>query len=437
MFRKRLPRLHRVVVFAVSLGSLLLVIIVLATHRAAQRESAALGAGQVLLVDAPSSAAARATPPAQIQSDATSDPVAQDATDAISSVSVNDHALCIAAKRDVLLVGNRPVGTYLCSYFPTANPISGGCKLPCRSSSGEHMPFTCTILGMGSKQQLKSADIVVNHHGPVPKKISSLEPVMTLFYSGESNISEGKKALHSYQMQYDSVVSFHQHRQWYFTWTNRFEMEFRSVLDQKLQRDWVPWEQRRNAIAIFVSRCKKGGREATMKALGSRYPVHSYGKCHRTHTMDVEFPQCAAMLGGRYPQKLCVFRHYKYVLALDNSRELDYVTEKVYHAFIAGAVPIYDGAPNADAFLPGGWDSVIRLAQYEQPSGGGVLGYQESLQVELRELENASSPKLASLMRWTTATSENQWGERFVANLHHPEPTCDVCDAARHKKCGG
>jgi hypothetical protein len=351
-----------------------------------------------------------------------------------SAVAPHVNAIddCVVSKTNVLLVGNRPVGTYLCSYFPAAKRITGGCSLPC--GGGSAAPFMCTILNMGSKSQLASADIVVNHHGPVPTKFSPLEPVMTLFYSGESNISEGKKAAHSYQTKYDSVVSFHQHRQWYFTWTNRFEAEFRAVLTGTLQHDWPPWDQRRNAIAIFVSRCKKGGREAVMQAVGKVYPVHSYGKCHKTHSIETEFPKCAAMLGGRYPQKLCVFRQYKYILALDNSREDDYVTEKVYHALISGAVPLYDGAPNADHFLPGGWSSVIRLAEYED-SSGGVVGYPR-LQETLRTTQDESSPRLATLRRWSSATSEAEWGSKFVDNLHHGEPTCDVCDAARRKKCG-
>jgi hypothetical protein len=433
MIRKRLAALQRRMSVMVSVVTLVAVITLLSWHRSNAQRDAKFSTG---------------APQVPVESTATNDGVATQqlvAEDGASSIRLKDgvpvtfpssHAVdsCIASKKDVLLVGNRPVGTYLCSYFPAAKAISGGCRLPCSGSRGTS-PFTCTILNMGSKSQLKSADIVVNHHGPIPTKFSPLEPVITLFYSGESNVSEGltKKASHSYQTKYDNVVSFHQHRPWYFTWTNRFEGEFRAAVEGTLQKGWPLWQQRRNAVAIFVSRCKKGGRERVIQALKEVYPVHSFGKCMNTHSIEKEFPRCAAMV-GRYPQKLCVFSQYKYILALDNTRERDYVTEKVYHALIAGAVPIYDGAPNADAFLPGGWGSVIRLSDFDDGSGGTKY---LDLQSTLRSLENAdSSPKLDALRAWTKVSEEEAWGPEFVANLHHGEPTCDVCDAARKKKCG-
>ncbi|CUI15622.1 glycosyltransferase-like, putative [Bodo saltans] len=440
MIRKRLAALQRRMSVVVSVVTFTAVIVLMSWHRSTvQREVLSptqqpptqrpqqLGESHsgngaevpLLSVEKPQSSVHGATRDAHL--DSTASP-------AIES--------CVAAKKDVLLVGNRPVGTYLCSYFPTAKIISGGCKLPCGGSGSTTSPFTCTILNMGSSSQMKSADIVVNHHGPIPTKFSPLEPVITLFYSGESNVSEGlkKKASHAYQIKYDNVVSFHQHRPWYFTWTNRFEGEFRAVLAGTLQKDWPAWEKRRNAVAIFVSRCKKGGRERVIQALKDVYPVHSFGKCFNTHRIENEFPKCAALPGGRYPQKLCVFNQYKYILALDNTRELDYVTEKVYHALVAGAVPIYDGAPNADKFLPGGWGSVVRLSDFDDGSGGtDYLRLQRTLQ----ELEHVESPKLEGLKEWTKATSEEAWGDEFVANLHHGEPTCDVCDAARRKKCEG
>ena len=38
---------------------------------------------------------------------------------------------------------------------------------------------------------------------------------------------------------------------------------------------------------------------------------------------------------------------------MENIELMDYVTEKVYDAYFAGAVPIYLGAPNVVEFLPG------------------------------------------------------------------------------------
>lgn len=370
---------------------------------------------------------------------------------------------CVDAKKNVLLVGNRPVGTYICDYFPNAKHISGGCQLQCppRYVDSEirligSTPFTCTILRKGSEAQMRSADVVVSHYGAVPRKFSKLEPVYTIFYSGESNATEAKRSKESYQQQYDSVVSFHTHRQWFFTWTHRHLQDFLSIA-KGTYNFGLPWEERRNAIAIFVSRCNKGNRETVINNLKSVYPVHSFGKCLRTHSVETEFPQCHALAGkGRYPSKLCVLQQYKFVLALDNTREEDYVTEKVYHALLAGAVPLYDGAPNADEYLPDGWNSVVRLEEFEVRDRSYDA---PRLSQALQNIEHNKDPQ--SLFHWRSPSSvlkeappaspsapeeveeetrtalSSMWGATFVDRMFHQEPTCEICDAARAKKCRG
>lgn len=366
---------------------------------------------------------------------------------------------CVDNKKDVLLVGNRPVGTYLCDYFPQAKSLTNGCKLTCPARAQDEngqlvgtASFTCTILQKGSQSQMRTADIVVSHYGAVPKKFSHLEPVYTVFYSGESNATEAKRSKQSYQVQYDTVISFHTHRQWFFTWTNRHVTDFLSIAAGKF--DWgkpLLWNEKRDAIAIFVSRCKKGGREATINNLKAAYPVHSFGKCLRTHDVQTEFPHCNALGQNRYPTKLCVLRHYKFVLALDNTREEDYVTEKVYHALLSGAVPLFDGAPNADEYLPGGWDSVVRLSDFE--IGDRTYNTQQ-LTETLKQISENTTSRLTELMQWrnpvlsatphvdniddeTRTTLSSHWGATFIERLFHEEPTCDLCDAARVKKCRG
>lgn len=44
--------------------------------------------------------------------------------------------------------------------------------------------------------------------------------------------------------------------------------------------------------------------------------------------------------------------HYKFVLAIENSMLESYVTEKLFYALDAGAIPIYFGAPNVEDLVP-------------------------------------------------------------------------------------
>ncbi len=49
----------------------------------------------------------------------------------------------------------------------------------------------------------------------------------------------------------------------------------------------------------------------------------------------------------------------------ENSIATDYVTEKLYDAFVAGCVPVYYGAPNIEDLLPDP-DSIIDYRRASQ-----------------------------------------------------------------------
>ncbi|KEG06056.1 hypothetical protein DQ04_16231000, partial [Trypanosoma grayi] len=216
----------------------------------------------------------------------------------------------------------------------TAKHVSGGCVQSCglnrQESGGE---FNCHVRARGRGEEVILADIVINHNGPVPRRFANGRPYTTLFYSGESNYTDYKRGNDAYQRQYDEVVSFHQHRRYYFTWAKRHQSSFMDIIrsnkgsnGEAYSTTWSVWKQRQSAIAVFVSRCK-ARRVEVIHRLSRYYPVHSYGKCAKNKKIP---PQCAT-IGGRYLQKMCVMRKYKYAMALENSREQDYVTEKVYH----------------------------------------------------------------------------------------------------------
>ena len=55
--------------------------------------------------------------------------------------------------------------------------------------------------------------------------------------------------------------------------------------------------------------------------------------------------------------KTLLMRQYLFYLSLENQNTKDYVTEKLWGAFVAGVIPIYKGAPNIKQLVPG--NSVI------------------------------------------------------------------------------
>jgi len=97
--------------------------------------------------------------------------------------------------------------------------------------------------------------------------------------------------------------------------------------------------------------------------------------------------------------------------AMENSVELDYVSEKVYHALESGCIPIYYGAPNVADYVPEP-DSIIDYAQLGSPAAllaelerlaGNDTAYQAKMAWRKKPLKDLSPVSQASLTGCYTA----------------------------------
>ena len=97
----------------------------------------------------------------------------------------------------------------------------------------------------------------------------------------------------------------------------------------------------------------------------AQVPVDSYGQClrNRAFNSSVEHGFFGA---GTYLQKHQAARGYPFVVAMENTEIPDYVTEKVYDALFAGAIPIYLGAPNILDYVPS-LDSLLLVRNFSLP----------------------------------------------------------------------
>lgn len=138
-----------------------------------------------------------------------------------------------------------------------------------------------------------------------------------------------------------------------------------------------------------------------------------------------------------------MFRKYKYAMALENSREKDYVTEKVYHALLSGAIPLYWGAPNIDDFLPSGRRSVVEVERFIPGQLGDAeaaakvrddgAGAFQKLGEFLQHLETDDAA-VKQLLAWRHVKRAEEWGENFLDNMYHTDPICALCAEAREKR---
>ena len=136
------------------------------------------------------------------------------------------------------------------------------------------------------------------------------------------------------------------------TYNNYWPAQFRSR--------GAPFAEKRNALLAVYSNCESQARNRLIEEVGALTPVESLGRCHQNAEVAAVLPRCANLpRGGRtvWQQSECLLHHYKFYLAVENTREPDYITEKLWQGLRAGAVPIYLGAPNVRHFVPD--DSVI------------------------------------------------------------------------------
>ena len=119
---------------------------------------------------------------------------------------------------------------------------------------------------------------------------------------------------------------------------------------------------KKRAVAWFVSRCSvQSKRMLLVKELQKHVEVDVYGKCSGRpcgHRMSEE---CDQMLAT----------DYKFYLSLENSICEQYVTEKLWRAYLAEVIPIVIGSSNYSGYLPehsyidvGDFGSVQELADY-------------------------------------------------------------------------
>ncbi|WOL12717.1 hypothetical protein Cni_G21484 [Canna indica] len=150
--------------------------------------------------------------------------------------------------------------------------------------------------------------------------------------------------------------------------------------------------QKRKDVLVYwsSSRCLPQ-RNQLAKRFFSLISYHSFGKClNNVGGPNVAlslYPECS--MGDQsvphwWDHLHCAMSHYKFVLAIENTLTESYVTEKLYYALDAGAVPIYFGAPNVWDFVPPNsiidgskFSSLEELASYVKQLADDPIAYAE------------------------------------------------------------
>eukprot|EP01104_Vermistella_antarctica_P002465 TRINITY_DN12705_c0_g1_i1.p1 TRINITY_DN12705_c0_g1~~TRINITY_DN12705_c0_g1_i1.p1 ORF type:complete len:494 (+),score=79.87 TRINITY_DN12705_c0_g1_i1:396-1877(+) len=222
------------------------------------------------------------------------------------------------------------------------------CPLPC--SWGIH------------KEDHAAADVVLGVFpgGRVPSK--SKPKQLRAMLSWESKGNYAAQTRKGFREGYDVFTSFDwdlNDRDLPCTYIEEPEYVFRKppvLLEDKNQDTLISW---------FSSRCQHEHRMNFVADLKKFIKIDSYGRCHNNAKLDKKYPQCKVGKSGwqNYGEKDCVISKYKFSLAVENSIEVDYITEKLWGVFKSGSVPVYWGGTNVDQYLPSP-TSIVNVADF-------------------------------------------------------------------------
>jgi hypothetical protein len=103
--------------------------------------------------------------------------------------------------------------------------------------------------------------------------------------------------------------------------------------------DLIPWTQRK--FCLFTSRNQINHNKELVL-----HEICELGKVDFIETYKISTSSCY-----HSDTLLQIFSKYKFIICFENSKTDGYITEKIFNAYMAGCIPIYDGAPNIGKYL--------------------------------------------------------------------------------------
>ena len=125
----------------------------------------------------------------------------------------------------------------------------------------------------------------------------------------------------------------------------------------------------RRGIAMFVSDCDfkfSKWRYNYLKELMWHIEIDSYGKCLHNTVMNSTRQDTKAVNHYDLKIELLKGKRYKFLICFENTPVSEYITEKVWHAYISQTIPIYYGAPEIYRQAPGA-HTFIDASKYAGP----------------------------------------------------------------------
>jgi len=278
-----------------------------------------------------------------------------------------------------------------------------------RSCKGKNQPLKCTVdYIVRPEPQLNHVKLYHGPHSHLIRKIQRDYPSQLLgMFSMEATSRFTIQNDTTFLDNFDFTLSFR--------WDSDIPALYSSpylIEDKLFDPVRVPTPSKITALVYINSNCNAlNGRNDIVEQIMDigDIPVHNYGKClNNRHAKENEV-------------KEDIISKYKFCIAMENSNEEDYVTEKLWQSLTAGCLPIYQGAPNIEKFLPvPAKEMILNYAEY---------GSAKALSDELVRLSN-NDEEYNKYFEWKKINprkDEVLEGFQWMMNQTEAQPICDIC----------
>jgi hypothetical protein len=142
---------------------------------------------------------------------------------------------------------------------------------------------------------------------------------------------------------------------------------------------------------------------------------------------------------GLYPDNVGTVQliaRYKFFLAIENSRSPDYVSERIFNSWIAGAVPIYHGAPNIGDFAPTRRSYILVSDFRNAQELGEYLNYLDVNETAYAEYLNFKDPTIPLNAKYLHASSLSFYAPNGETGVSNPFPPSNIDDISSLRRLG-
>jgi hypothetical protein len=224
--------------------------------------------------------------------------------------------------------------------------------------------------------------------------LESLETPFSSSFRADKDIMSNFNYLASYNFKSTFLFSY-------------FSPSIMDVVNRPLPKDFIKTKTKSAPILWIAKNCRAtNGREKYIEQLMKYVDVHSYGDCLN----NMPFPPDKS--------RSDLIAEYKFYLSIENSNCDDYATEKLYDTLALSAVPIVDGPPTYEGYIPTN-RSVVYMDAYPDPKNladyinflhNNDTAYLEYLSFRQQAIDiapkNRLEPKFIS--RWNDTMAFNQ-----------------------------